>query len=71
MRTTSQSQTETIDQDAILRWVEALGHAASSSPGAELLDFDGIGAIDVLLVPIYLAVLGAMREAARTRRRRA
>ena len=64
MRTTSQSQSESIDQDAILRWIEALGQAAGSSPGAELLDFDGIGAIDVLLVPLYLAVLGAMRDSA-------
>ncbi len=53
---------EPVSQASILGWIEELGEAVKSAEFAPLLDFDGVDALDVLLSPVYLSVLNAMRN---------
>jgi hypothetical protein len=55
-------QAESIDPAAILRWMREVRSVLMASPAGELLDFEGIDAFDVLLSPIYLRVLNALRR---------
>lgn len=51
-----------ISHAATLRWVSDVLEVVRSMPGAELLDFDGIDGLDVMLSPIFLTVLDALRR---------
>jgi hypothetical protein len=57
----SSQQSEAVSQATILAWMAEVHARARSAPWFELVDFDGIDAIDVLLSPIYLSVLSAVR----------
>lgn len=62
MTTGTQSPNHTVDARAILEWIDRLRCASVGAPEHEVLDFDGIDALDVLLSPIYLAALNALRR---------
>jgi hypothetical protein len=51
-----------VDHGPILDWIEQLRATTKSARWRELLDFDGIDALDVLLAPIYLTVLNTLRR---------
>lgn len=53
---------ESASQTEILGWMDELRQAVHATAWAELLDFDGVDALDVLLSPIYLCVLNRLRE---------
>ena len=57
-----------ISQTAIADWIERLRESTKAAPWANLVDFDGIDAIDVLLSPVFLGALNAVRGGARPRR---
>jgi hypothetical protein len=62
LSTSPAKQVESIDPAAILRWMGEVRSMLMASPTGELLDFDGIDAFDVLLSPIYLHALNALRQ---------
>ncbi len=55
-------QAEPLNQAAILAWIDELRESARAAPWAPLVDFDGVDAMDVLLSPIYVAALNAVRN---------
>lgn len=55
-------QVEPLSQAAILAWIDELRASVRSAPWAPLVDFDGVDALDVLLSPIYVATLNAVRN---------
>ncbi len=52
---------EVAGRTTILDWMDRARAAARAAPWAELFDFGGVDALDVLASPIYLALLGASR----------
>jgi hypothetical protein len=61
MNSPVKQQAEPLNPSAILDWTDELRESARSASWAPLVDFDGIDALDVLLSPIYVAVLNALR----------
>jgi len=60
------------NQATILAWLDEVREAVRVAPWSDLVDFNGIDALDVLLSPIYLEMLNAVRNGAsspRTSRR--
>lgn len=53
---------------AVLNWLDELRPAMRTASCAELLDFDGLDALDVLLSPLYLAALNTLRSGGRESR---
>jgi hypothetical protein len=59
---------EPVNQTTILGWMDEVRAAVKTAPWADLVDFDGIDALDVLLSPLYLSVLNAVRDESTERR---
>ncbi|MBI3837568.1 MAG: UDP-N-acetylglucosamine 2-epimerase [Planctomycetia bacterium] len=55
-------QVEPVSSDVTLSWMAEARAALKSAPWVDLLDFDGIDTFDVLLSPLYLAVLNTLRR---------
>jgi len=64
--TSIQPATEASQPGTILEWMAALRAAVRDSELHAALDFDGIDALEVLLSPIYLAVLNTVRKGGAT-----
>jgi hypothetical protein len=62
MNSSVEQHTEPLDQTAILSWIDEFHLSARSAPWAPLMDLDGVDALDVLLSPIYVAVLKTLRN---------
>ena len=65
MSAAANQQLESSSQPAILDWMDAMRQSARSAPWAELMNFDGVDALDVLLSPIYVSVLNALHDSAK------
>lgn len=50
------------NQATILSWLDEVREAIRVAPWSDMVDFDGIDAFDVLLSPVYLAMLNAVRN---------
>ncbi len=51
-----------VRQATILGWMDLVRESARSAPWGDLLDFDGVDALDILLSPITLAILNELRK---------
>ncbi|MGD9722092.1 MAG: UDP-N-acetylglucosamine 2-epimerase [Pirellulales bacterium] len=58
----STPETARVGQATILSWMDGLHAAARRAAWSDLLNFEGVDAFDVLLSPIYLSVLNALRN---------
>ena len=64
-------QTTAIDRPAVVEWIHQVRDSAKGTQWGSALDFEGVNAIDVMLVPIYLALLHALRRTRVDRKRSA
>lgn len=71
MNSPAKQQAEPLSQAAILTWIDELRASVRSAPWAPLVDFDGVDALDVLLSPIYVALLNAIRSQMENRQAKA
>jgi hypothetical protein len=53
---------ESIRHEAIIDWLEGVKACVAESSSAELLDMDGVDAIDALTSELYLTTLGTLRS---------
>lgn len=58
----SPPQVDPVSHEAILNWIVELQAAMRAVSFAELLDFDGVEALDVLVSPLFVSALYALRS---------
>lgn len=63
-------KTEAVKQSSILDWISDVHEQLRAGPTGELLEFNGIDVAEVLLSPLYLAALNALRSGPAKKRSR-
>jgi hypothetical protein len=57
----SSASSEAFAPEEIWQWLEELREVVTNSSSAELLDLDGVSALDAAVSPLYVAVLNSLR----------